>query len=130
VQHSIIVRVAWGLSAFLVLTAIAFAWAVNYRERNYAALIAEAERSAPQPAPAAGGADAAGAAAPSAEAARAAFDKRCAKCHEPEEMSEWVATLPRDGTEAAALEFLQQHKKAPEAENRVVAAHLAERGGL
>ena len=124
--HSMIVRVAWGLSLFLVLACGAFAWAANQRERHYEQLIAQAAQQA-EAARDASGSPAAGAAggaavasAVDAEAAAAAYAKRCAKCHEPEEM----ASL-RTGDEAAAFEFLQKHRKAPEADNRVLAAWFA-----
>jgi mono/diheme cytochrome c family protein len=127
--HSMIVRVAWGLSVFLVLACAAFAWAANQRERHYEQLIAQAAQeaeatraaSAPESASAAPAADPAAAAA----AAKAAYEKRCAKCHEPDEMAAWVSTLQSGGGEAAAFEFLQKHRKAPEPENRVLAAWFA-----
>lgn len=123
--HSMIVRVAWGLSLFLVLACGAFAWAANQRERHYEQLIAQAAQEAEAAraasgSPAAGDTAGAAALAVDAEAAAAAYRKRCAKCHEPEEM----APL-RTGGEAEAFEFLQKHRKAPEADNRVLAAWFA-----
>jgi mono/diheme cytochrome c family protein len=119
-----IVRVAWGLSLFLVLACGAFAWAANQRERHYEQLIAQAAQEAEAARAAAAStapADAAaGPAAVDVAAAAAAYDKRCSKCHEPEEMAPLQA-----GGEAAAFEFLQKHRKAPEAENRVLATYFA-----
>jgi len=119
VQHRIIVRAAWGLSISLVLCATAFAWATNRRERQYEALLAEAAPAAPstpaQP--------------PSPEAARAVFEKRCATCHDPEQVNEWAETLGADRG-AAALAFLQAHKKGSDAENRLLAAYVGAKGSL
>jgi hypothetical protein len=122
VQHSIILRAAWALSLFLVVAAGAFAWAANQRERHYEQLIAQAAAEAER------AQATAGAAAPAAlgtAGAVAAYEKRCARCHDPEEVPAWVATQPVDGREAAVLAFLAEHGKAPEAENRVLAAYFA-----
>lgn len=121
-QHSIIIRVAWGLSVFLLLCAIAFAWASNQRERHFEALVAEAASKAS--AASAGTATTAS----SAAAAAAIFEKRCVKCHDAEEIPEWAATLPQDSVGAAAFEFLKEHGKAPETESRIVAEHIAAKG--
>jgi hypothetical protein len=64
-------------------------------------------------------------AAPSPAEATALYDRKCAKCHEPEEVPTWVAQQPADSREAAVFEFLQKHRKATEAENRLLAAYYA-----
>lgn len=144
-QHSIIVRVAWGLSAFLLVVAVAFAWSANQRERHYAALSAAARQAAAtSPASGAGTdgtattpAGAAADAAPvqpeiTAEQVKSIYGKRCAKCHEPEEVPAWVAERPAGERETALFEFLQSHRKAKTSEddNRVLAAYFAAGGGV
>ena len=96
-QHSMIFRAAWALTISLVVVAAAFAWSTNQRERLAAATAAAAPPVA---------ADAAAAPAdPAAQRAAVAdaWEKRCAKCHDPEEMPEWLATQP--GDKVAALDW-------------------------
>jgi type II secretory pathway pseudopilin PulG len=131
VQHSIILRAAWALSVFLVLAAAAFAWAANQRERQYEQLIAQAAADAERATAAraaAGGTDAGSGAAADPAAATAAYEKRCARCHEPEEVPGWVAQQPAEGREAALFTFLAEHGKAPEPENRLLAAYFTAGG--
>lgn len=110
-----IFRAAWALTISLVVVAAAFAWSTNQRERLAAATAAAAPPVA---------ADAAAAPAdPAAQRAAVAdaWEKRCAKCHDPEEMPEWLATQP--GDKVAALDaFLAQHGKSSAEENRLLAA--------
>ncbi len=131
-QHSIIVRIAWGLALFLVVIAAAFAWSATQRERHFESVAAAGR------APAAGGAaetpagEPAGAApaTPTADA-DAIFARRCSRCHEPDEVPEWVATHAPAEREAALVEFLRTHTKATasDAEKRALAQHFAKAGG-
>jgi invasion protein IalB len=102
-----------------VVVAAAFAWSSNQRER----LLAAAQASAPAAGPAPAAADAAAATDPAArrEAVAAAWEKRCAKCHEAEEIPEWLGAQEGD-KEAALAAFLAQHGKSSPDENRVLAA--------
>lgn len=119
-QHSIILRAAWALSASLILIAAAFAWTTNQRERHIAAQAASAPPTA-------------SAAAPDPAAQRAAavavWEQRCAKCHEVEEMPDWLATQPGDKASAMSA-FLAQHGKSPQDESARLAAWFAAHDGF
>jgi cytochrome c553 len=121
VQHSIILRAAWALTICLVVVAAAFAWATNQRER----LVAAAAAASP---PSTAAASPYGPAVQDPEARRAVvtatWEKRCAKCHEAEEMAEWLATQDGD-KEAALAAFLSQHGKSSAEENQLLAAWFA-----
>ncbi|MCU0760097.1 MAG: hypothetical protein MUF07_13000 [Steroidobacteraceae bacterium] len=121
-QHSIILRAAWALTICLVVVAAAFAWATNQRERLVAAAAAS------PPSTTAAGASPDGPAVQDPEARRAVvtatWEKRCAKCHEAEEMAEWLATQEGD-KEAALAAFLAQHGKSSAEENQLFAAWFA-----
>ena len=108
-HHSIIIRAAVGLSALLLLIALAFGWGTLFREQRLAAR----EASAAQPAPY------------DAAAASAHYQERCTMCHGPAQETEWMPATTRDARESALAEFLAQHAKAPAAENRVIATYLA-----
>jgi cytochrome c553 len=107
VHHSIILRFAIALTVLLVVVSFAFAWAVSHREQKFAARASAAD------------------VAYSDTEAVAAYVKRCSACHVVEQMESWLAARPADQREAALFGFLQQHGKAPEAENHVIATYLA-----
>jgi len=116
-QHKIILRAALWFTLLLFIVALGFSVGTTERDRRLEAHLA------------AGRAAAAGAAAEaprhSSADAIAAYEKRCAKCHEPEEAPEWLARQPGD-REATLLMFLTGHKKAPDDENRLIAWYFAQ----
>ena len=117
-SHRNIRRVAIALTVFFVLVALGFAWSASTRDaaleaRLHAAVSAASGASAP------GG----GGATPGA-AGLESFEKRCARCHDPEDVTAWASKQPGDQCEALH-EFLQQHRRAPEDENRSIAALFA-----
>jgi len=107
-HHNITLRFAIGLIGLLIACSLAFAWAVNQREQRFAAGAA-AERMVY-----------------SQSAAAAAYEKRCSACHVPEQTANWVARRPASTREGDVFEFLQQHGRASEVENRMIARLLAE----
>jgi hypothetical protein len=109
-QHRIIFRAAIGLTTVLVVIALAFGWGTLFREQRLAASEAAAGEAAPyDPA-----------------AAAAAYEERCTMCHGAAEDNEWMDDTPNERLEEAFAEFLGGHAKAPPAENRMIAKHLAE----
>ena len=134
-QHTIIIRMAWAVTCLLIAAAAAFAWGANFKERQYEAtaatlaLPAHTAASADGAQAPDGGADPTGSAARSDEDGQAAFEKRCAKCHETSDVSEWRLAQPGNGRDAALFDFLQKHHKAPEADNRAIVDHFALQAG-
>ena len=108
-HHNIILRFAIGLIALLIACSLAFAWAVNQREQRFAAR------------------DSARSVVSNESAAAAAFDKRCRACHALDQVVTWVAQRPSATREVDVFDFLQQHQRAPEPENRLFARYLADR---
>jgi hypothetical protein len=109
-QHHIIIRAAVGLTAVLLVVALAFAWATTFREARLAAQEAAAGPAEP---------------AYDAQAAAGRYEERCSMCHERSELDAWVMALPADGVEQGVFEFLAGHGKAPQRENRLIARYLA-----
>jgi cytochrome c553 len=129
-QHTIIIRMAWVVTFLLIAAAAAFAWGATFKERQYAAAAATLGPPAPAAAPAPDGTLAStGSAARSDGSGLAAFEKRCAKCHEPSDVSEWQSAEPGNSRDPALFEFLQKHRKAPDAENRAIADYFASQAG-
>ena len=108
-HHNIILRFAMGLTGLLVVLCLGFAWGVTERERRFAAR------------------DTAEGATYSESAAAATYHKRCSTCHVPEQTANWVARQPAPTREVVVFDFLQQHGKASEAENRLIARLLADK---
>lgn len=106
-HHRIILRFALALMALLIAMSLQFAWAATRYERAFAASN-----------------DVRGAAYAEG-AAMAAYDQRCRLCHSREETANWVSQQPAGTRESRTFEFLQQHGKAPEADNRLIAHYLA-----
>jgi hypothetical protein len=134
-QHTIIIRRAWVVTFLLIAAAAAFAWGANFKERQYEAAAATLGPPAPAAAPADGTQAPDGTLASTGSAARsdgsglAAFEKRCAKCHEPSDVSEWQSAEPGSSRAPALFEFLQKHRKAPDAENHAIADYFASQAG-
>lgn len=105
-HHNIILRLAIGLAGLLLVVSLGFALAVSGSERRLAARGAQD-------------------AVYSESAAAAAYEKRCGTCHTLEQTVNWVARQPARTREAEVFTFLQQHGKAREAENRLIARFLA-----
>ena len=108
-HHRIIIRAAMGLSALLLLMALAFGWGTLFRERRLAAREASPGQAAPY----------------DAVAAAAHYEERCTMCHGPAHDTEWMPAATRDERDPAIAAFLAQHAKAPAAENRLIATYLA-----
>jgi cytochrome c553 len=107
----LILRAAIGLTLLLVVASMAFALATSLRERRLASAAATVSAS------------------PSAKNqkfAAASFETRCAKCHEMEEMQDWLAANAGAGQSAQLLAFLKAHKKAPDPENEAITRLLSE----
>ena len=113
-SHRIILRVAIGLTLLLVLAALAFSVATSQRERRLAARTASPVTASAMPA------------SYDAKLAAASFESRCTKCHEMEEMHEWLAANAGGDRPARLLAFLKTHKKAPDAESEAIARYLSE----
>ena len=120
--HRLILHLAIGLSVFLVLVALAFAWSARLHDASLPARL-DAATAADTP-------GAAGSAPPRPDGSVTppsgveTFEKRCARCHDPEEVTAW--TSKQSGDRCAALEErLREHRKAPEPENRVIASLFA-----
>ncbi len=122
-HHSIIIRAAVGLTIFLCIVALGFGWSTTHRERQFEAASAQAAAAA---ANAGAGPGAAAGTGPSPEAGRAEFDRRCTRCHEAEEVHEWLASKPAQEREAALVAFLDGHGKAPPDVNRLVAHYFSQ----
>lgn len=105
-HHNIILRLALGLTGLLIVVSLGFALAVSGSGRRLAAANAEN-------------------AVYSESAVAPAYAKRCSPCHTLEQTVSWVARQPAATREAEVFKFLQQHGKAPEAENRLIARFLA-----
>jgi cytochrome c5 len=112
-SHNLIRRAAILLALLLVLAAMAFAINTTQRERRLAA------RATPIVAGAAP-------AAYDAKAAAASFESRCLKCHEVEEMHDWLTANPGADRQAKLIAFLKKHKKAPEPESETIARYVSE----
>jgi len=110
-HHNIILRLAIGLTGLLIAVSLGFALAMSGREPGVAARDAEGDTY-------------------SESAAATAYQKRCGTCHELEQTAKWVARQPAPTREAEVFKFLQQHGKAPEAENRLIARFLANNASL
>jgi hypothetical protein len=124
-SHRNIRRIAISLTVFFVLVALGFAWSASTRDAALEARLAAAVSAASGPsAPGGGGAASSGGGAAPGAAGMKSFEKRCARCHEPEHVTAWVSKQPGDQCEALH-EFLRQHRKAPEEENRGIAALFA-----
>ncbi|HUO91929.1 MAG TPA: hypothetical protein VMU22_03365 [Rhizomicrobium sp.] len=108
-HHNIVLRLAIGLTGLLIAVAFAFAWGLGERNQNV-----------PAPGTIQG-------AASSENAAAATFHARCGSCHALAQPEGWAARQPATAREAAVFNFLQQHGKASEAENRLLARFLAEK---
>jgi hypothetical protein len=106
-QHRIIRQAAIALFALLLAAALAFGYATGQREHRHAAAAAPSAPAAPAPID-----------------GFAAYEKRCAKCHETEEMQEWLAGHAASDRRDALRAWLQSHAKSPEAENAAIAAHV------
>jgi|SRR3974390_45429 len=107
-HHNIILRFAMGLTALLIVLSLGFAWGVRGREQRFAARepVHESVYTETQ--------------------AAAAYRERCAGCHPRHEPAAWAARQPAPAREASVLSLLQQHGKASEAENRLIARYLAQ----
>ena len=103
----IILRFAMGLVALLIAASLGFAWGVSERERRFAVRGTDAGAMY------------------SESGAAAAYEKRCGTCHAPEQPAKWAARQPAPTREIAIFNFLQQHGKAPEADNRLIARFLS-----
>lgn len=118
-SHRIILRVAISLTVFFLVVALAFAWSAKVHDASLATT-PNAAISAPGGTPASGSE---GAAAPSAVGIET-FEKRCARCHDTEDVIGWVSKQPGDRC-SALYEFLQKHGKAPETDNYGIAQLFA-----
>ncbi len=118
-SHRIILRVAISLTVFLLLVALAFAWSARVHDASLTTT-PNAAISATDGMPASGSE---GASAPSAVGIES-FGKRCARCHDTEDVTGWVSKQPGDQCNAL-YEFLQKHSKAPEPENHGIALLFA-----
>ena len=116
-SHRLILRVAIGFTVLLVLVALAFAWSASVHDASLTARLNAAI------------APVSGAPPPADESATPplgveSFEKRCARCHETDDVSAWISK--QSGNRCAALAgFLQKHRKAPEPENRAIALLFA-----
>jgi hypothetical protein len=108
-HHNIILRLAMGLTGLLIALCLGFAWGITERERRFAAR------------------DTAEGTMYSESAATAAYHNRCGTCHAPDQPANWAARQSARTREAVVFDFLQQHGKASEAENRLIAHLLAEK---
>jgi hypothetical protein len=108
-HHNIILRLAMGLTGLLVALSLGFAWGVSERERRFATRNTTEGTMY------------------SESAATATYDKRCSACHVPEQTAKWAARQAAPTREVVVFNFLQQHGKASEAENRLIARFLAEK---
>ena len=108
-HHNIILRLAMGLTGLLIALCLGFAWGITDREGRFAAR------------------DATECTLYSESAAAAAYQQRCATCHVPEQPANWVVRQPASTREVVVFNFLQQHGKASEAENHLIARLLAEK---
>jgi len=106
-HHTIILRFAIGLVALLIAASLGFAWSVSERERRFAVRGTDAGPVY------------------SESGAVAVYKKRCGTCHAPEQPANWAARQSAPTREIAVFNFLQQHGKAPEADNRLIARFLA-----
>lgn len=99
-QHRIVRHVSWGIAAGLAAAAWIFALAL----RNHPVAAAGPVQPAAQESPGA-----------------AAFERYCAACHQPRELARGLA----DPVAAAAMvTFLEQHGRAPLADDLMIVAHL------
>ena len=116
-SHRLILRLATGLTVFLVLVALAFAWSARVHDASLSARLNAAT------------APVSGAPPRKDESATPplgveSFEKRCARCHSSDDVTAW--TSKQSGNRCEALDgFLQKHRKAPEPENRVIALLFA-----
>ena len=109
--HRLILRAALALTLLLLLASMAFALATSLRERRLASAAATVSK------------------APTADdekSAAAKFSTRCLKCHDIEEMRDWLATHPGADRSTQLLTFLKTHKKAPDPDNEAIARFLVE----
>ena len=106
-HHNIILRLAMGLTGLLIALCLGFAWGITERERRFAAR------------------DSTEGTAYSESAAVAMYQQRCGSCHVLEQTANWVARQPAPTREVVVFDFLQQHGKASEAENHLIARFLA-----
>lgn len=110
-HHNIILRLAIGLTGLLLVVSLGFALAVSGSARRFAARGAQDAMY-------------------SESAAAAAYGKRCGTCHTLQQTENWVARQPARAREAEVFRFLQQHGKAREAENRLIARFLTNRASV
>jgi len=112
-SHRLILRVAIGLTVFLGLVALAFAWSAGVHDARLNAAIASA-----------GGAPSGNDESATPPSGGEIFERRCRRCHSTEAVAAW--TSRQSGNQCDALyEFLQKHRMAPQAENRVIALKFA-----
>jgi hypothetical protein len=107
-HHKIILRLAVGLVALLIVASLGFAWGVTGRERRLAEHGGQTNVIYTE------------------SAGAAAYEQRCGACHAPEQPASWVARQPAATREIDLFNFLQQHGKAPESENRLIARFFAQ----
>ena len=108
-HHNIILRLAMGLTGLLIALCLGFAWGITDREGRFAAR------------------DATEGTLYSESAAAAVYQQRCATCHVPEQPANWVARQPTPTREVVVFNFLQQHGKASEPDNRLIARFLTQK---
>lgn len=107
-QHSIIMRVAIGLTVFLILFAAGFGWIASHGAR--AAAQARTTAGSSEQLPPASGAD--------------LYATRCSACHGTDGLSGWLDRNVGADREAKLIEFLAKHGKATDTEDRAIAAYL------
>lgn len=108
--HRLILGVAITLSMFFVALVLAFAWSAGVHDATLTASVSGATPLTEQVATAPSGID--------------SFEKRCARCHSSDDVTAW--TSKQSGNRCEALYgFLQEHRKAPESENRTIALLFA-----
>jgi len=112
-SHRLILHVAIGLTVFLGLVALAFAWSASVHDARLNAAIASA-----------GGARSGNDESTKGPSGSEIFQKRCVRCHSTDAVAAW--TSRQSGNQCDALyDFLQKHRMAPQAENRVIAVKFA-----
>jgi hypothetical protein len=99
VQRIIVRRVAIALAVLFVCAALLFAWASTPAHVQVGPVV--------EPSPQA-----------------ALYEQRCARCHEPDEMLQWLGERDETDPGGALLEFLYRHGKASGRENRAITVHL------
>ena len=112
-SHRLILRVAIGLTVFLGLVALAFAWSAGVRDARLNAAIASA-----------GGAPSGNGESATLSSGSEIFEKRCRRCHSTDAVATWTSRQSENQCDAL-YEFLQKHRMAPQTENRVIALKFA-----